>query len=563
MQSIIRFLSGEVPGGIFFFLTICGVILFIAYYLHKHSEIINKRKLRNATFALISFLCLTYTIVRLARPPQPIQIHVAIFPFEFHNNGESTGSHRVHPYQGLGWGLAEMVSRAGELQSPSHLTFLRPEWITGSFGEDSTAKFSQLDSSKLLAWANLLGIDYVAAGSFTINGQNARFDIQVYDAMEHEILQSVQYDLPLTAELTERAEEHATALAKFFYDETSNKFILPVAGNDIYKTSAFVPYSRGQYLMSLYEYDDALTAFQEALKSDSNSVLAWYGTGLAYGELMAHAADDQLRKNFQVRMEYHLKRAGQLDEKFEPAYSALADFYMSVKPEPRYLDAEFALIAAHTLYERDYLIYDLLSYMQKIRWESFDLKTKEEILKKAIAANPASFYSYLALGKYYIDQSRPNDHFSQLALNNFLIAQKLRPNDIDATLGLVTAYDHLNYFDPAIALLNRAAQIYPDHPEVFYSLGILHFHVAGKYKAKKQTREEFAQYPTAEMYFKKAIQIKNYPYAYLYLGKIYEVQNKRDDAIAAFRAAMKLLDRDDPYREEARKKLREYFPDIE
>ncbi|MBX7152728.1 tetratricopeptide repeat protein [bacterium] len=560
MQSIIRFLSGEVPGGIFFLLTICGIILFIANYLRKHSEIIDKRKLRNATLALIGFLCFTYAIVRLARPPKPIQIHVAIFPFEFRDN---TGSHRLHAYQGLGWGMAEMATRIGEMQSPPHLTFLRPEWITGSFGEDSTAKFSQLDSSKLLSWANLLGIDYVAAGSFEIKDQHAILDVHIYNSAEHGLIRSFQYDLPLTSEWTPRAKECATELIQFFYQETDYKFNPTAIEADLYNTPSLMPYFQGQLLMSVYRYEDALSAFQEALKADSSSLLAWYGTGLAYGELSTRTNDDQLRKNYQARMEYHLKRAGQLDEKFEPAYTALADFYMSIKPEPRYLDAEFALIAAHTLYDRDYLIYDLLSYMQKIRWESFNLKTKEEILKKAIAANPASFYSYLALGKYYIDLSRPNDHFSQLALNNFLIAQKLRPNDIDATLGLVTAYDHLNYFDPAITLLNRASQINPDNAEVYYSLGILYFHVAGKYKAKKQTREELAQYPTAEMYFKKALQIKNYPYVYLYLGKIYEVQNKRDEAIAAFRAAMKLLDRDDPYREEARKKLREYFPDAE
>jgi hypothetical protein len=52
-------------------------------------------------------------------------------------------------------------------------------------------------------------------------------------------------------------------------------------------------------------------------------------------------------------------------------------------------------------------------------------------------------------------------------------------------------------------------------------------------------------------------------YAYLYLGKIYDIQKRRNEAIESYRGAMKYISKEDKYREEARKKLKEYFPDVE
>jgi tetratricopeptide (TPR) repeat protein len=237
---------------------------------------------------------------------------------------------------------------------------------------------------------------------------------------------------------------------------------------------------------------------------------------------------------------------------------------MFFKPEPRYLDAEIALIGANELYDRDYTVYYVLSYMQQLRWESFGLSSKEEVLKKAITVNPAGFDSYINLGRSYLELSKAHDYRAKLAMEHYGMAQQLRPADFEAIIGMVTACDYIGLYDRALRLLEFAEKLYPAKADVYYNLGVVTYHIGNSYKPKKKPKEEREQYQIAEAYFKKAIQLKpSHGYAYLYLAKIYAEFKNNEQAIESLRMVMKLLDREDRYREEARRKLNEFFPDVE
>jgi tetratricopeptide (TPR) repeat protein len=567
MERTIRFLSGEVPGGFFLYFVIVAVVLFFYWFMMHYSEVINRKKLREIVFSLVGLMVFTYVIVRIARPPQPENIYMGFLPFEITNKitADSASDREVLKYSGTGWIIAEMAARNGQSASPSHINFLRPEWLFDSFNNDSAGSVSYAYPPKLLAWARLIKLKYLAAGSFEVRDKDIDVRIDIYNTETEQPIQQIHRSFLKypSHTLIGNLGEFSSDLAKTLYELTGEPYKDVASVNQMYRSPALFEYARGRYLLAKGYYDSSVIAFRNSVKNDSGSVLAWYGLGTAHGEWMIRTDDAKLRDEHQKRSEIYLKKSGQLDSLYEPVYSALAKYYMFIKPEPRYLQAEFALMAAYDLYDRDYLIYYILSYMQKMRWDTFKMKSKEEVLQKAIEVNPAGFVSYLALAQTYLQRSRAHDIGAQWALNNYAIAQKLRPNDMDAILGMAVAMDYVGYYDKAIEQLQRAQRLYPNNAEVYYNLGVIHFHIAGINKAKKKSREETEEYKLAEPYFKKAIAINNHHYSYLYLGRIYDFQNRKAEAIETFRICMKLFDKEDPYREEARKKLREYFPNVE
>ncbi len=567
MDKLIRFLSGEVPGGFFLYFTIIAVLLFFYGFLLRYSEVINKKKLSRAAFALIGLIILSYTMVRLARPPKLENIYFGILPLEMKKTpgSDTSGSKEAGKYSGTGWIIAEMASRNGQLASRSHINFLRPEWLTDSFDGDSAGKVSYTDPSKLLSWAHVIRLNYLAAGWFEVRDKDIEINVDIYETESNQAVQHLHESFTKSPNksLIEHLAVFSSELTKKLYALADEAYPDFPTGGETYRTPALFEYARGRSLLSDGFLDSSLTVFRNALRSDSGSVLAWYGVGLAHGEIMIRTHDQTLRENHQKRAEIYLKKAGQLDSLYEPVYSALAIYYMFAKPEPHYLQAEYALMAAYDLYDRDYLIYHILSYMQKMRWETFNFKSKEDILRKAIEVNPAGFMSYLALAQSYLQRSRPHDATAQWALNNFSTALKLRPNDLDAMLGMVVALDYISYYDQAIDLLKKAERLYPENAELHYNAGVVHFHLAGLHRAKRKKKEEFEEYKLAEPHFKKAIAINNHHYSYIYLGRIYDVTDRKNEAIEAFRACMRLFDKEDPYREEARKKLRGFFPNVD
>jgi len=560
MEKLVRFLSGEVPGGFFLYFVVVLALWFIFWYFNKFSPVGNKEKLKKVLWSLTFFIAFSFTIVRIARPPLDEPVYIGILPLEHASSGED-----FNAYRGLGWGVAEIACYAGELQSPPYFHFLRPEWLVESYDRDPIGQFSHSDSARVLSWASSIRLDYVTIGSFSIHQGSAELKVGLYRVSDHALIDNFIQTIPLFSpkSISTALCEYSTSITKRFLDAEGHKFNAQNTTDNIFQHASFLDYVNGRYFLSTGNDSLALIYFKQALHTDTTAVLALYGAGLAYSEKMKITRDDKARTNLQNRAEFYLKTAIHADSLFEPAYTALANFYAFCKPDPRYLEAEFAITAAYDMYNRDYMIYWLMSFMNKIRWEFFELKTKDEILKKALVMNPAAFDVYIKLGRNYLEFSRPNDQLSRLAVSNFLVAQKLRPNDLDAITGLATAYDHMSLHGDALLLLERGMTLYPTNSDMAYSAGVVHYHLAALADAHKKEQEKSDEFHKAETLFLKAVQLSNHGYAHLYLGKIYDLQKKREEAIAQFRAVMKILNREDPYREEARKKLREYFPDVE
>ncbi len=560
MNSFYRFLSGEVPGGFVIFLLIVFAVSFIGWYLHRYSTVINKNYLKKLVFGLLFFITFSWILLRAARPPKEEPVQIGIWPLEFVSTPGTTDSSGTGHW-GFGWALAEMASYQAALQTPSHISFLRPDWMLKSLDSSDRYQFS-MNTGNLLSWSKLIQLEYVAGGHYRLIENHYDGEIVFYEVQSQKPVKVIPLSVPVKSGLTE-LRPVAEELIRYVFDEVGLSYKPETADWGLYGSPGLYDYSAGRYLHAFDRTAESLPVFLKALRTDSASALNWYGAGLAYGELMLRTKDEQTRRNNQLRCEYHLKKSGQLNENFEPAYIALAKSYLFIEPEPRYFDAEAALLAAHSLYDRDYEIYYLLSFMQKARWSLFGFDDRESLLKKAIETNPAAFPAYIELGNNLLEWARPHDYKARQAMDNFIIAKKLRPNNPSAVRGLVTGYDYVGYYDKALELLNQYGHVYTDQSEYNYIRGIVQYHIGAKHKLSRQPREEAAANAEAELSFKKAIQIKPHGYAYLYLGKIYDIQKRRNDAIEAYRGAMRYIPKEDKYREEARKKLREYFPDAE
>lgn len=557
MDRFFRYVSGEVPGGFPALIGILIAILIFFWYLHRYSPVINKKRLRVVTTGLIAFLLFTYVIARLARPPKPEIVNIAVFPMEMEWDGPD--SLQKARWMGTGWILGEMISRAGEMTSPPHVMFVRPEWLSASF--DGQTRFSFQDAGRVADFGRQFGFEAAVSGRVHIQRDRVVTECTVQDLRNGraESLNQSWSSRDLPAALVPFVVAVTHKVYTLIDEQPSDN--IPDLRH--YEKPPALSYGVVRQLIADSSAAKALPIAEETVRLDSSAVLAWLALGYAHMELMILAEDEATRRYHMQRAEVYLKKSGQLDPEFQPVYSALTQLFMLVRPEGRYLDAEFAMIDGHQLYDRDYMAYYYLSFMNKLRWESLRMYSEEQILERALEINPAGFKALLRLGQHHLEFSRPNDHLSQLALNQFVKAYRMRPRSREAILGLVTAYDHLNYFKEAISLLDSARAHYPNDTEIMYSLGVIRFHLSGTYKAKKQTQSEAEELGKAEQAFLEAVRLGNHPYSHLYLGKIYDYRNQRNEAIEAFRAAMRLLPQDDRFREEARKKLREYFPDVE
>ena len=86
----------------------------------------------------------------------------------------------------------------------------------------------------------------------------------------------------------------------------------------------------------------------------------------------------------------------------------------------------------------------------------------------AIASNPGAWSAHTSLGNALLDQGRIAD-----ALEQYLEAAQLKPDDRDALVNLAIALEKLNRVDDAIAVLRLAVRAHPDDAAAHSNLGNL------------------------------------------------------------------------------------------
>jgi tetratricopeptide (TPR) repeat protein len=244
-------------------------------------------------------------------------------------------------------------------------------------------------------------------------------------------------------------------------------------------------YNLGIAYDSLGQYDKAISAFQEAIRLKPDYAKAWYNLGTAYGSRLGQydkaisANQEAIRlKPDDAKAWYNLGIAYDRLGQYDKAISANQE---AIRLKPDYAEAWDNLGVA----------YDRLGQRDKA------ISANQE----AIRLKPDYAKAWYNLGVAYDDLGKHDK-----AISAYREAIRLKPDDAEAWYNLGVAYTRLGQYDKAISANQEAIRLKPDYTNAWYNLGIY-------YKAKGQRSEVIKVYEklktldpkSAEEFFQKVV----------------------------------------------------------
>jgi len=201
--------------------------------------------------------------------------------------------------------------------------------------------------------------------------------------------------------------------------------------------------------------------------------------------------------------------------------------------------AEKALRKSLQREKDDPFLYLQLTRLHPSRYKEMGFRNREKLLKHALSLNPALERAWIALGEDFYFRNKPEQ-----AEEAYLKLLKIHPNSLDGLLALGKLYVFRNDVLNIIRVYERVLEIAPDYADAYYNLGIAYFNDG---KEDESIR-----------FFKRAVELNNHVDSHFYLGIIHARRGDRELAIEYFRKRIRFRrGMDDPFAEEARKKLYE------
>jgi tetratricopeptide (TPR) repeat protein/S1-C subfamily serine protease len=270
---------------------------------------------------------------------------------------------------------------------------------------------------------------------------------------------------------------------------------------------------RGGQLWRLGRFEEAIKAFDEAIKQNDpkNAYLAWYGKGLALGELgKAQPAIEALQqaintlpkredlKNFHSSILQQQSVVYRYLENYEQALTVINQAISLVPNNPNHYNEKWSVLS--------------------------ELKRYDEglaAITQAITLAPRALW-YLNRGILYHNQQKYN-----LALADYTKAIELNPNYAKAYNNRGTLYDDQQKYELALADYNQAIELNRNNAQAYYNRGNLYY--------------ELQKYDLALSDYNKAIDINpNFANAYNNRGNLYDDLQKYDLALSDYNQALQL-----------------------
>jgi tetratricopeptide (TPR) repeat protein len=271
------------------------------------------------------------------------------------------------------------------------------------------------------------------------------------------------------------------------------------------------------------KYPDALASYQLALAQDPSNAEIYFD--IAKTQAMLGNAKSQSDMALEaIKRNYHY---------LGDAYYIAADGFIKQK---RYEDAEQALINAVSRWKATnlkpqdmYTAYRLLGDIYR-RLSRFDDAIK--ITKQAIADFPNDGNLYTDASWYYSLADRNKE-----AIEAAQAGIQFSPNEHLAYTNLCRAYNDAGQFPLAINNCNAALKITPDDGETYFYLG-------RAYEATGKNNEAQAAYRKAVKGLEKFVaDSPDYSDGFYLLGNAYYTVNQGDDAIEAYKKCLELSPR--------------------
>ena len=247
---------------------------------------------------------------------------------------------------------------------------------------------------------------------------------------------------------------------------------------------AYAWFNLGNAYRNLDRYDDAISAYREALRINPEDAEAWNNLGFAYGELYHY--DDAIsayREALRINPEeaeswYNFGLAYYNLDRYDDAIAAYRE---ALKINPEHANAWNNLGTAYDDINR----YDdaIAAFREALRinpeyayaWYNLgntydDLGRYDDAIvayREALRINPEEAYAWYNLGIAYLNLDRYDD-----AIAAWREALRINPEDAKSWSNLGIAYGNINRYDDEIAAYREALRINPEYASAWYNLSI-------------------------------------------------------------------------------------------
>ncbi|MCZ8048720.1 MAG: tetratricopeptide repeat-containing serine protease family protein, partial [Microcystis sp. LE19-41.2A] len=251
---------------------------------------------------------------------------------------------------------------------------------------------------------------------------------------------------------------------------------------------------RGGQLWRLFRFEEAIKAFDEAIKQNDpeNVYLAWYGKGLALGELgKAQPAIEALQqaintlpkredlKNFHSSILQQQSAVYRYLENYEQALTVINQAISLVPNNPNHYNEKSAVLSRLKRYDEGLAaITQAIHLAPRAAWyvnrgilyrrqQKYELALSD--WNKAIELNPNYAMAYYNRGVLYDDQKK-----YELALADWNKAIELNRNFTEAYNNRGVLYQNQKKYDLALSDYSKAIDINPNDAKAYYNRGLLY-----------------------------------------------------------------------------------------
>ncbi|MCA2699507.1 MAG: tetratricopeptide repeat protein, partial [Microcystis sp. M179S2] len=320
---------------------------------------------------------------------------------------------------------------------------------------------------------------------------------------------------------------------------------------------------RGGQLWRLFRFEEAIKAFDEAIKQNDpeNVYLAWYGKGLALFELREHQpaiealqqAINTLPKREDLK-KFHSsilqrqsvfyrflgdfstsagrEREAEARENYEQALTLINQAISLLPNNPNYYNEKSSVLSRLKRYDEGLAaINQAINLAPRAAWYSnrgvlYQDQQKYKLAlddyNKAIELNPNHANAYVNRGILYYNQQK-----YELALSDFSKAIDINPNDAEAYSNRGGVYYNQQKYELALSDINKAIEINPNYAVAYYNRGNLYYNQQ--------------KYDSALADYNQAIKLnRNFANAYVNRGALYYNQRKYELALADYDKAIEL-----------------------
>ncbi len=495
MSSIIRFLSADVPGGIYLLLFVL-IVVNLTFYFFRNSDLVSRDRLKkNVITANVVILLFYIALWFVFQPPKP-QERVVVLP-------SKTGSRFVLSPSALRF--PEVVKRISINNTPPRYLFHRWNWLYQTLTPKKVS-----DYQNWLHAAKAMKARYLIESAFDGNG----FHCLVTDLKKNKQYRFAQNDT------TDFSVVLLAMQKKFgFFKKDPVLNVLPQ--NALLR-------ARILYLNGRYDAVIKKTGQRHDLESRILTAAAYVRKGLK------RPVDFEKMKYVKVKNPDFVKARQILipivkQRKDTPETDLLLG-RMAIRQQD-FSKAEIFLKKAYVDDPENARVYYQLSFLLPDRLKDIGYKDRVAVLERAVYFDPGYRDAvYQLANEIYlagIGTLRSTSEGIRVA-EQFL---KIQPGDAQIRSLLGSLYAKTNHPEKALPIFQQLQKEYPEDANSYYSLGVCYYLMKNDSAALK--------------HFMKAIHMAHHRDSYLYVAMIYNRQGKLDSALKYFRQRVKLQTGDD------------------